>query len=134
MYDVTSARSFAAATGRFLRNVAHSAHEDTLKFIVGNKSDMEERRQVATEDALKVADAHGIPLIEVSAKDKTNVDHAFESIALRIKEHVVRHQAEPTKCTSTLKTESQPYKNLQRVWCLAIQSLRWRQGKSKPCA
>lgn len=43
--------------------------------LVGNKTDLE--RQVSTEEGLSVANSIGLPFIETSAKEETNVQKAF---------------------------------------------------------
>ena len=46
--------------------------------LVGNKSDLEEYRQVPTEQGKELAQRLGIPFIETSAKTNTNVSACFE--------------------------------------------------------
>jgi Ras-related protein Rab-11A len=48
--------------------------------LIGNKSDLEKQRDVATEDASAYAEKEGMAIIETSALDSTNVSTAFEAI------------------------------------------------------
>lgn len=57
--------------------------------LVGNKSDMNEKRAVTTEEGQALADELGIPFIEASAKTNDNVDQTFFSLARRVKENVL---------------------------------------------
>uniref|UniRef100_A0A8C6UI49 small monomeric GTPase n=1 Tax=Neogobius melanostomus TaxID=47308 RepID=A0A8C6UI49_9GOBI len=45
--------------------------------VVGNKCDLEERRQVQTEEAAAKSLEWGVPYVETSAKTRANVDKVF---------------------------------------------------------
>ena len=45
--------------------------------LVGNKSDLEDRRDVSFEEAQEYAEKHGMAFIETSALDSSNVEQAF---------------------------------------------------------
>ncbi len=45
--------------------------------LVGNKCDLEDARQVTTNEAEQLASSWGIPFFETSAKTRTNVDESF---------------------------------------------------------
>jgi Ras-related protein Rab-1A len=53
--------------------------------LVGNKADLESKRQVTYEEGKELADSLGIKFIEASAKANTNVDNAFMTLANNIK-------------------------------------------------
>jgi len=84
VYDVTDLESFEN-TKKWLSEIDRYANENTKKLIMGNKCDLIDRKAVEYSTAKEFADSLGIPLIEVSAKSAVNVDQAFESIALEIK-------------------------------------------------
>lgn len=51
------------------------AEEDKIPLlVVGNKSDLEDRRQVPVEAARSKADEWGVQYVETSAKTRANVD------------------------------------------------------------
>lgn len=51
------------------------AEEDKIPLlVVGNKSDLEERRQVSVEEARGKAEEWGVQYVETSAKTRANVD------------------------------------------------------------
>lgn len=51
------------------------AEEDKIPLLlVGNKSDLEERRQVSVDEARGKADEWGVQYVETSAKTRANVD------------------------------------------------------------
>lgn len=51
--------------------------ERTPLILVGNKSDLQDSREVSQEDASAMANSWGVPYIESSAKTKVNVDKIY---------------------------------------------------------
>ncbi|KAL8449743.1 hypothetical protein Emag_003552 [Eimeria magna] len=90
VYDVTEAESFAHVD-EWLAEVNRYATENTVKILVGNKSEKDRDRVVATEDARRKAEDLGISFIETSAKESINVDLAFTTVA---KELIARREAQ----------------------------------------
>ncbi|KAJ1554097.1 Ras- protein Rab-11A [Nowakowskiella sp. JEL0078] len=82
VFDLTSAESFTAIR-RWVRDFkAKACPPDSGRprppiMIVGNKMDLENERQVQTQDARNYAVANGFFYTETSAKDDVNVDIAF---------------------------------------------------------
>ncbi|OBZ75555.1 GTP-binding protein ypt1 [Grifola frondosa] len=85
VYDVTEGETFANVKG-WLQEIERYASEDVKKLIIGNKSDLVDRKVVAYSDAKEFADEIGIPFVETSAKDSTNVEEAFIMMAKQIKD------------------------------------------------
>mmetsp|Transcript_26376 Transcript_26376/g.81161 ORF Transcript_26376/g.81161 Transcript_26376/m.81161 type:complete len:205 (-) Transcript_26376:311-925(-) len=79
VYDVTSQESFDHVAD-WLTEVNRYASEGTCKLLVGNKSDMDDKI-VNTDTAKEYADSLGIPFLETSAKNATNVEEAFLTMA-----------------------------------------------------
>ena len=52
--------------------------------LVGNKSDLEDQRAVATEDAKEFAEKEGLFFLETSALEATNVETAFITVLTEI--------------------------------------------------
>ena len=53
------------------------AKQGVLRVIVGNKKDLEDKRQVSEEIAKSFAEKNGIKLMEVSAKKNINIEQLF---------------------------------------------------------
>jgi len=68
--------------------------EDVPMILIGNKSDLNNQRQVRLDDANGKADKWNKPYIETSAKTRENVDKAFFDLMREIKK---RRQAEVNK-------------------------------------
>jgi len=84
MFDLTKEDTFKNVI-KWLAELERYAAEDVRRILVGNKSDLS-NRQVAAKDALELADRLGLEYIETSAKDQTNVDQVFMTLAKNIKD------------------------------------------------
>ena len=84
VYDVTDAESFNNVK-QWLSEIDRYANENVNKLLVGNKSDLTSKRAVDYETAKAFADEIGIPFLETSAKNATNVEQAFMTMAAEIK-------------------------------------------------
>jgi Ras family len=73
VYDISDRESFDNVK-TWLNEIDRYACENVNKLLVGNKCDMDSKRQVDYEEAKAFADERGIPFLETSAKDATNVE------------------------------------------------------------
>jgi len=55
------------------------------KLLVGNKSDLQDKRAVAQAEAKAFAEELGVQFLETSAKNSINVEDAFMTMAREIK-------------------------------------------------
>ena len=76
VYDTTSKDSFDNID-KWMGEVKEKTTNDLKLMIIGNKIDLKEDREVTTEQAMEKAKSFGIPLMETSALDATNVKEAF---------------------------------------------------------
>ncbi|XP_039270725.1 ras-related protein O-RAL-like [Styela clava] len=66
---------------------ADSVTANNIPFIlVGNKSDLEDKRQVTQSEAQQFADNMGVQYVETSAKTRSNVDKVFFDLLKLIKD------------------------------------------------
>ena len=80
-YDVTREETFTNLS-QWLSEVKQHATEDVRIYMVGNKSEMEEQREVTYERAVEMAKANKIHRVfETSAKTGYNVEELFASVA-----------------------------------------------------
>jgi Ras-related protein Rab-8A len=95
VYDVCDEKSFNNIRSWY-SNVQQHANENVVLVLVGNKSDMTEKRVISTDQGKALADELGIPFIEASAKNNSNVDETFYSLARRVKENMYTESGERT--------------------------------------
>ncbi|KAL4431188.1 hypothetical protein ABPG75_006444 [Micractinium tetrahymenae] len=90
VYDVTDEASFNNIRN-WMKNIEQHASDNVVKVLVGNKSDMDEsKRAVPYSRGQALADEFRMQFFETSAKNNTNVDEVFQSVArdimLRLKD------------------------------------------------
>lgn len=84
VYDITNEKSFENIKN-WIRNIEENASADVEKMLLGNKCEMEEKRQVSRERGEQLAIEYNIKFIETSAKESINVEEAFYTLARDIK-------------------------------------------------
>ncbi|KAH8204041.1 hypothetical protein TruAng_001852 [Truncatella angustata] len=96
VYDVTDMDSFNNVK-QWLQEIDRYATEGVNKLLVGNKSDMSDKKVVEYSVAKEFADSLGIPFLETSAKNASNVEQAFLTMARQIKERMGSQTTTNTK-------------------------------------
>ena len=71
--------------------------EKIQMILVGNKADLESRREVSKQEAENLARSWGISYIETSAKTRVNVDEAFTKLLTEIIKSKQSNEQQPTK-------------------------------------
>ncbi|MFT7798677.1 ras-related protein Rab-8A isoform X2 [Arapaima gigas] len=84
VYDITNEKSFDNIKN-WIRNIEEHASADVEKMVLGNKCDVNDKRQVSKERGEKLALEYGIKFMETSAKANINVENAFITLARDIK-------------------------------------------------
>lgn len=82
-YDITNRHSFNNI-GQWLEDVRAERGNDVVILLVGNKSDLTEKRQVSPEEGELKAKESGVMFIETSAKSGANVKALFKKLALAL--------------------------------------------------
>ncbi|ELT99583.1 hypothetical protein CAPTEDRAFT_156963 [Capitella teleta] len=93
VFSITEQDSFQA-TNDFREQILRVKSDENIPFLlVGNKMDLEEKRQVSIEDATARAQQWNVPYVETSAKTRANVDKVFFDLMRSIR---VKKQATPS--------------------------------------
>ena len=85
---MTDKESFKAIDN-WMSEVEKHASDNVSRILVGNKCDLEETRQVSTDEGVELAEHFGIKFLETSAKQSNNVEEAFITMTKEIKSRVV---------------------------------------------
>ncbi|WVR08719.1 hypothetical protein IAU60_005777 [Kwoniella sp. DSM 27419] len=83
VYDITNRTSFLNTT-KWVDDVRNERGQDVIIVLVGNKTDLNDKRQVTPEDLDKRAKELGVMSIETSAKAGYNVKSLFKKIAMAL--------------------------------------------------
>ena len=86
VYDVTDERTLANVK-QWFKTVNDHASDDAQLLLVGNKSDMD-TRVISYEQGEALAQELGLPFIESSAKDDSNVNEIFFTLAKLIQDKI----------------------------------------------
>ena len=79
LYDVTDRDSFKNLNN-WLIEIEKNANKNVLKILIGNKTDLENRRVITYNQGKEFADTYGLKFLETSAKKNLNVNEAFETL------------------------------------------------------
>lgn len=96
VFSITEPESFAA-TSEFREQILRVKSDENIPFLlVGNKADLEDKRQVSTDEAKAKAEEWNVPYVETSAKTKANVDKVFFDLMREIKNRKIDDGAKPS--------------------------------------
>lgn len=95
VYDVSRRATFAHIGG-WLQDARSNTNPHTVMILIGNKSDLEDQREVSFEEAAKFAEENNLLFLECSALNGDNVEQAFLSTARKIHEKVMCGILNPT--------------------------------------
>ncbi|XP_057979184.1 ras-related protein RABF1 isoform X1 [Malania oleifera] len=77
VYDITSPDSFAKAQ-YWVKELQKHGSPDIVLALVGNKADLQDKREVTVQDGIDYAEKNGMFFIETSAKTADNINQLFE--------------------------------------------------------
>ncbi|KAI0035741.1 P-loop containing nucleoside triphosphate hydrolase protein [Vararia minispora EC-137] len=126
VYDVTDNDTFTNVK-QWLQEIDRYASEGVNKLLVGNKSDLTSKKVVeysvakarsnSTLLSLEFADQLSIPFLETSAKNATNVEQAFLTMAKQIKDRMGSTSAASGTGKSSTVTPGQSVQQQQSGGC-----------------
>ncbi|KAM8964664.1 ras-related protein Rab-2A [Sarcophilus harrisii] len=102
VYDITRRDTFNHLT-TWLEDARQHANANMVIMLIGNKSDLDIRREVSKEEGEAFAQEHGLIFMETSAKTAVNVEDAFISTARGIYEKIQEGIFDMSNETSGIK-------------------------------
>jgi Ras-related protein Rab-1A len=79
LYDVTDKDSFKNLSN-WLIEIEKNSSKNVIKVLIGNKTDLEDKRVISQNQGKDFADTYGLKFIETSVKKNINVKEAFETL------------------------------------------------------
>ena len=86
-YDITDKKSHQDVHN-WMAEVEKHAADNISRILVGNKCDLEDKRDVSKEQGEEMAEHYGVRFLETSAKVSNNVEQAFTLMTREIKNRV----------------------------------------------
>lgn len=105
VYDITRRETFEHILS-WLEDAREHSNSDMVIILVGNKCDLEHRREVPQDTAREFAHKHGLLFLETSAKNNTNVEEAFLETSKNIFDKVKSGQLDVSTETHGVKIGS----------------------------
>jgi len=114
VYDISKRTSFQMLD-RWLNEIKAHTEPDLNIILVGNKSDLENLREVTKEEAINYAKEHRMPFFETSALTSNNVEEVFKDLLVSIVATVrtkFKHEIQEVKIknSNVIKIDSRPPK------------------------
>lgn len=103
VFDICNRKSYESIP-KWLQYVKQFCKEDIIIFMIGNKSDKADMRQVPFIEAQTFADDNNINFFEVSAKNRNNVDKPFLDMCREILS--VEKETEPDKENTSIMIDA----------------------------
>ena len=103
VYDISRKVTFEDVD-KWIGELKTNGSEDVLIMLIGNKSDLEDKREVQAEEVAKKAEQYGIAFCETSALEGKNIEHAFDSLINEITKKVEKEKTNEIKNIEESKT------------------------------
>ena len=88
---------------KWLDDVRTNSSKNVTVILIGNKKDLEDKRQVSYEEGEKLAKENNLLFLETSAKSAENVQEAFMQTAEKILEQITKTGVDPTAPSKNVK-------------------------------
>ena len=118
VYDITDRKTFEEIKEYYNPNIKSNCRKGIKVILLGNKADLEEKRQVPPEEASEFALLNNYDYMESSCVKNTNVANAFETLI------------EFTNRESRLNGESRINKNI-KISMESYQETNNKKGENK---
>ena len=80
VYDITNIKSFNACKNYYIAQINNECKKHVKVILLGNKTDLKDKRQVTQEMGINLAKANKYIFMETSCEDNYNVSDAFEAL------------------------------------------------------
>ena len=104
VYDISRKSTFDNVD-KWIDELKNNGSEDVLIMLVGNKSDLKDKREISEEDVQKKAKLYNVAFCETSALEGKNIEYAFESLVNEITKKVEKEKEKNNNKNAINKVE-----------------------------
>ena len=112
VYDITDKKTFDNVTS-WLTECKEMCYKNILIYLIGNKTDLEDKRQVPKESAKKFAEENNLVFYETSALNGSNIEEIFVKSATTLVEKLESGQLQDGLSSSGIKIFKFPNKETE---------------------
>ena len=80
VYDISERHSFDELKNYFIEKIKEKCKKDIQVILLGNKTDLEDKRKIQSDEGAKLALENNYIFLETSCLKNTNVADAFETL------------------------------------------------------
>ena len=111
VYDISRKSTFENVD-KWIDELKENATEDVHIMLVGNKTDLEDKREVQTEEVAKKAEQYKVAFCETSALKGKNIEKAFDTLVeeitkIAVSQKLVEIKRESDSNTVSLNTQEE---------------------------
>ena len=103
VYDISRRCTFDNVD-KWIGELKNNGSEDVYIMLVGNKSDLKDKREISEEEVQKKAEVYNIAFCETSALEGKNIEYAFENLINEITKKVEKEKEKNIKNINEGKT------------------------------
>ena len=91
VYDISRKNTFDNVD-KWINELKNNGSEDVYIMLVGNKSDLKDKREISDEEVKKKAEVYNVAFCETSALEGKNIEYAFECLINEITKKVEKEK------------------------------------------
>jgi Ras-related protein Rab-2A len=114
VYDITSKKTFTNVVS-WLNECKEMCYKDILICLVGNKSDLESKRVISTEEGKKFAEDNGLLFYETSAQNGNNIEDMFNKVTSDIVNRIETGKIQLDTHNTGIKIGKYPNKEIEQA-------------------
>ena len=112
VFDITDKKTFQNVAS-WLQECKDMCYKNILIYLIGNKTDLEDKRQVSKEDAKKFSEENNLAYYETSALNGSNIEEIFVNSASSLVEKLESGELKNELSTSGIKIFKYPNKETE---------------------
>ncbi len=112
VYDISRKSSFDRIKNYYVKKIKESCEADIPILLLANKTDLEDKREVQTEEVAKKAEQYKVAFCETSALKGKNIEKAFDTLVeeitkIAVSQKLVEIKRESDSNTVSLNTQEE---------------------------